>query len=287
MSTPPQDFVLDYSLVDVFAEHRLEGNQLAIFTDARSLTADQMQALARETNLAETTFILPQQDEHEGVRVRIFTVQEELPFAGHPTLGSARAWLAAGGSPKASGRIVQECGAGLVPLRQEGQRLAFAAPPLVRSGPPSAGELEEACAFLGLSRDAVVDTNWVDNGPGWLGIMLASAEAVLALHPAAAWPRRMDVGVVGPHPRGSEAAFEVRALFSDHTGAVREDPVTGSLNASLAQWLFAAGRAEGAYVAAQGTRLGRAGRVYVSRDEAGQVWIGGETRILIDGSVEI
>jgi PhzF family phenazine biosynthesis protein len=273
--------------VDVFGRELLSGNPLAVVSEAEGIDEAAMLGLTRWVNLSETTFLLPPIHPEADYRVRIFTPDRELPFAGHPTLGSARAWLAAGGSPKASGRIVQECGAGLVPLRQEGQRLAFAAPPLVRSGPPSAGELEEACAFLGLSRDAVVDTNWVDNGPGWLGIMLASAEAVLALHPAAAWPRRMDVGVVGPHPRGSEAAFEVRALFSDHTGAVREDPVTGSLNASLAQWLFAAGRAEGAYVAAQGTRLGRAGRVYVSRDEAGQVWIGGETRILIDGSVEI
>jgi PhzF family phenazine biosynthesis protein len=273
--------------VDVFGSGPLAGNPLAVVADAEGIDEATMLAATRWVNLSETTFLLPPTHPEADYRVRIFTPARELPFAGHPTLGTACVWLAAGGRPRVSDRIVQECGAGLVPLRQDGERLAFAAPPLIRSGPPSAAELEEACAFLGLPRDAVVDANWVDNGPGWLGIMLGSAEAVLALQPAAAWPRHIDVGVVGPHPSGSETGFEIRALFSDHTGAVREDPVTGSLNASLAQWLFDTGRARGSYVAAQGTRLGRAGRVFVNRDEAGEVWIGGQTRIIISGTVEI
>jgi PhzF family phenazine biosynthesis protein len=272
--------------VDVFGREALSGNPLAVVGDSEGLDEEAMLALARWLNLSETTFLAPPSDPRADYKVRIFTPARELPFAGHPTLGSARAWLAAGGLPRVEGRIVQECGAGLVPIREDGERLAFAAPPLIRSGPPTPAELAEACEFLGVARDAVVDAAWVDNGPGWLGVMLASAEAVLALQPAASWPRHVDIGVVGPQGPGGETAFEVRALFSDHTGAVREDPVTGSLNASLAQWLFASGRADGAYVAAQGTRLGRKGRVFVSRDEAGGVWIGGAARILIDGFVE-
>ena len=209
-----------------------------------------------------------------------------MPFAGHPTLGSCHAWLAAGNRPKKAGEIAQECGAGLVAIRRDGERLSFAAPALIRSGAPSPDELAEARELLGIASSDVVDAAWIDNGPGWLGIRLASAQEVLSLTPARSWPGRIDVGVVGPHAPGGDAAVEVRAFFSDHLGSIVEDPVTGSLNASVAQWLFATGAVEEAYVAAQGTCLGRKGRVHISRDETGQVWVGGEARVHVEGRLQ-
>ncbi|WP_237478037.1 PhzF family phenazine biosynthesis protein [Lichenibacterium dinghuense] len=272
-----------FHLVDVFGTGPFSGNPLAVVAEAEGLTTGEMQRIAAWTNLSETTFLLPPTDSGADYRVRIFTTLHELPFAGHPTLGSCHAWLAGGGRPRAPGRVVQQCGAGLVPVRTGGERLAFAAPPLLRGGPPSDAELDEALAVVRLPRSAVVEARWVDNGPGWLGLMLGSAAEVLAVEPARHHPRRVDVGLVGPHAPGGDADFELRAFFSGPAGSVVEDPVTGSLNASVAQWLFAAGRARGAYVAAQGARLGRRGRVHAEQDADGRVWIGGRTETLFAG----
>jgi PhzF family phenazine biosynthesis protein len=277
---------LSMDLIDVFGVEPLSGNPLAVVAGAQALDGEGMQRLARWLNLSETTFLLPPTRPDADYRVRIFTLDRELPFAGHPTLGSCHAWLAAGGTPRNKTQIVQECGAGLVTIARDDQRLSFAAPPLIRSGPPSEEELADALRLLGIDASEVVDAAWVDNGPGWLGIRLASAQSVLALNPARSWPHRIDVGVVGPHAAGGDAAFEVRAFFSDHLGAVVEDPVTGSLNASLAQWLFATDQATGAYIAAQGTRLDRKGRIHIRRDQSGQVWVGGETRTLMEGRLK-
>lgn len=277
---------LSIDLVDVFGAEPLSGNPLAVVAGAEALDEGEMQSLTRWLNLSETAFLLPPTRPEADYRVRIFTLAHELPFAGHPTLGSCHAWLAAGGAPRKKTQIVQECGAGLVTIARDNGRLSFAAPPLIRSGAPSEAELGDALRLLGIDLGEVVDAAWIDNGPGWLGIRLASAQRVLALNPARSWPRRIDVGVVGPHAAGGDAAFEVRAFFSDHLGAIIEDPVTGSLNASLAQWLFAMNQAAGAYVAAQGTRLGRKGRIYLRRDESGQVWVGGDARTLVEGRLQ-
>jgi PhzF family phenazine biosynthesis protein len=274
------------SMIDVFGTEAFSGNPLAVVTGACDLSTEDMLRITRWFNLSETTFLLPTENPRADYCVRIFTLDRELPFAGHPTLGTCHAWLEAGGVPKNSGDILQECGAGLVRIRRDAGQLAFAAPPLLRSGPLSAEELADAVRFLGVAAEEVVDAAWVDNGPGWLGIRLASAEKVLSLAPARSWPTRVDIGVVGPHASG-DIAFEVRAFFGDHAGAIIEDPVTGSLNASLAQWLFDSGVAKGDYIAAQGTCLGRKGRVYASRDQAGQVWIGGSTRTHLAGRLKI
>ncbi|MFB9886219.1 PhzF family phenazine biosynthesis protein [Balneatrix alpica] len=272
-------------MVDVFGSGPLAGNPLAVVICEEELATEEMQRLTRWFNLSETTFVLPPTTAEADYRLRIFTLEREMPFAGHPTLGSCHAWLQAGNQPKHPGQVVQECGAGLVPIRQEHGRLAFAAPPLLRFAAPSLTELNDALQMLRLQLSDVVEASWIDNGPGWLGIRLASAEQVLALQPARSWSGQMDVGVVGPYPAGGEAAFEVRAFFSDHLGCIVEDPVTGSLNASIAQWLYSTGEVEGDYIAAQGRCLGRDGRVYVSRDEQGQVWIGGATRSQVVGQL--
>lgn len=277
---------ISISMVDVFGAEAFSGNPLAVVAGASGLSTEDMLSITRWFNLSETTFLLPPVDVSADYRVRIFTLDRELPFAGHPTLGTCHAWLEAGGVAKNDSEIVQECGAGLVRIRSDSGRLSFAAPSLIRSGPLSTDELAGAARFLGLMAEEVVDAAWVDNGPGWLGIRLASAQKVLSLTPARSWPTRVDIGVVGPHASG-DVAFEVRAFFGDHAGAIIEDPVTGSLNASLAQWLFNSGVATGDYVAAQGTCLGRKGRVYARRDETGQVWIGGDTRTHVAGRLKI
>jgi len=272
-------------MVDVFGAGPLSGNPLAVVTGADALATHDMQQLTRWFNLSETAFVFAPTHPGADYRVRIFTLDREMPFAGHPTLGSCHAWLSGQRSPKHETVITQECGAGLVRIRRDRGRLAFAAPPLIRSGAPTHAELDDARQLLGIEAGDILDAAWIDNGPGWLGIRLASAEKVLSLDPARRWPARIDVGVVGPHAEGGDAAFEVRAFFTDHLGAIVEDPVTGSLNASLAQWLFATGVAPGDYVAAQGTRLGRNGRIHLARDEAGQVWVGGETRTHVKGEL--
>jgi PhzF family phenazine biosynthesis protein len=269
-------------LVDVFRSGPLSGNPLGVVLDGAGLTDAEMLRLTQWLNFSETTFLFPPDDAAADYKVRIFTPDRELPFAGHPTLGTCHAWLEAGGTPKRADRIVQSCGVGLVEIKREGERLAFAAPPLVRSGPPSAAELDDALGILGISREAIVDCQWIDNGPGWLGVLLPSAEAVLALQPRSQRPGRIEIGVIGP---AENVDFELRGFFTDHNGALREDPVTGSLNASAAQWMFASGRAKGSYVAAQGTALGAAGRIYLSQDENGQVWVGGENRTVASGTL--
>ena len=268
--------------VDVFATTPYYGNPVAVVLDASGLSTEAMQRFANWTNLSETTFVLPATDPAADYRVRIFTASVELPFAGHPTLGTCHAWLEHGGSPHDPAAVVQECGAGLVRLRPTGDGLAFAAPPLVRSGPVDDAVVAHIADVLGIAVSEIVDAQWADNGPGWVAVLLADAAAVLALRPAAT---DLDIGVVGPYPPGSPAAVEVRA-FTPAEGATVEDPVTGSLNASLAEWLLRAGRVEAPYVASQGTALGRAGRVHVTRDD-GQIWVAGGTVTCVTGEVDL
>ena len=272
----------DFYLVDVFGLGKFSGNPLAVVQDAADLDSETMQEIARWLNFSETTFLLPPETDRGDYRVRIFTLERELPFAGHPTLGSCRAWLAAGGLAKDKQLIVQECGAGLVRIRAE-HRLAFAAPPLIRSGPVDFTKRAELACVLNIAVSEILDAQWVDNGPGWIAVLLASAEDVLKLEPVRHHPTRVDLGVVGAYAPGGSVSFELRAFFSDHRGALIEDPVTGSLNASVAQWLIGTGRARAPYVAAQGTRLGRAGRIYIDADPQGDVWLGGDTHILFSG----
>jgi len=274
---------LPFQLVDVFGTGPFTGNPVAVITEARDLAAEEMQRITRWLNLSESAFLLPPTRPEADYRVRIFTLARELPFAGHPTLGSCHAWLAAGGRPKRGEKIVQECGAGLVAVRRDGPDLAFAAPPLLRKGAASAAERERAAEVLRIDPGEIVAAQWADNGPGWLVVMLASAEAVLALDPQRHYPGRVDLGVVGPYPAGSPADFELRAFFSGVGGALIEDPVTGSLNAAVGQWLFASGRARGGYTASQGTLLGRSGRIGVREDARGQVWVSGRTETLFFG----
>jgi len=236
-----------FSQVDVFGSRGLDGNPLAVVHGAEGLDGTRLQRFAAWTGLSETTFLLPPTTDEADYRVRIFTTEEELPFAGHPTLGSAYAWLAAGGRSRLAGSVVQECGAGLVPLRRDGERLAFAAPPLSRFEPVAEDLVVRIAGGLGLARSEVLDASWLVNGPRWIGIRLPSAEQVLGVRPDAATLTGLDLGLVGPYPAGSEAAYEVRALLPGQT--VAEDPVTGSLNAGLAFWLIGAGLVPDHYVA--------------------------------------
>ena len=270
--------------LDVFADRPLAGNPLAVVHDAAALSEAQMAAFARWTNLSETTFLLPPTDAQADYRVRIFTPGGELPFAGHPTLGSCHAWLAAGGAPKSHDRIVQQCAVGLVPLRRDGSKLAFAAPPCLRE-PVDPALLQAVLAALGLAAERVQAAAWLDNGPRWLSLRIDDAATLLALTPDHAALRSLaKVGLVAPQPAGADTAFEVRA-FAAPVG-INEDPVTGSLNAGLAQWLIDDGAAPDAYVAAQGTALGRAGRVHVLR-EGDALWIGGEVTPCIEGELRL
>jgi PhzF family phenazine biosynthesis protein len=270
--------------LDVFSAQPLKGNPLAVVHAADGLDEATMATFARWTNLSETTFLLPPTEPTADYRVRIFTPGGELPFAGHPTLGSCAAWLAAGGVPKLGGTVVQECGVGLVRIRRDGARLAFAAPPLKRTGPLDEPLLARIAAGLGVPREVIVQHQWVDNGPGWCAVMLRSAAEVLAVKPDWALLGPVKLGLVGPQPEGADTLFEVRAFVP--TLGVPEDPVTGSLNAGLAQWLIGAGHAPRAYVAAQGAALGRAGRVHVQHDGT-DCWIGGEVAFCIEGTVTI
>ena len=272
--------------VDVFTAVALKGNPLAVVHAAEGLGDATMAAFARWTNLSETTFLLPPTQAEADYRVRIFTPGGELPFAGHPTLGSCWAWLAAGGQAKQAGVVVQECGVGLVRVKRDAvqaQRLAFAAPPLRRSGPLEPALLQRIATGLGVAPADVLQHQWVDNGPGWCAVMLKSAAQVLAVRPDWAVLGDLKLGLVGAQPAGHEALFEVRAFVP--TLGVPEDPVTGSLNAGLAQWLIGAGLAPPAYSVVQGTALGRDGRVFVQRDAAGDIWIGGDVAPCVDGEV--
>jgi len=273
--------MLEFRQVDVFSRAGLGGNPVAVVHAADGVTDEQMQTFARWTHLSETTFLLRPTDPAADYRLRIFTPSSELPFAGHPTIGSAHAWLEAGGVPAAADRVLQECAAGLVTLRRT-PRLAFAAPPLIRSGEVSGDDRERIVRALRIAHDDVVDLAWIDNGPGWVGVLLQDADAVLALEPD--WAvLDLDVGVVGPRT-GGDTACEVRALCPLSTG-ITEDPVTGSLNAGIGQWL-AGTVLPTSYVAAQGTVIGRSGRVHVDR-EGDDVWIGGDATTVIHGEVSL
>jgi PhzF family phenazine biosynthesis protein len=300
-----------FSQVDVFTATPYLGNPLAVVHDATGLDAAAMQRVTDWTNLSEASFLAPPTHSGADYAVRIFCPGRELPFAGHPTLGSCHAWLEAGGRPKGE-FIVQECGIGLVRIRRNAVSgaLAFAAPPLVRGGPLDDADLDTIARGLRIARSDIVAHAWCDNGPRWRGVMLASAQQVLALKPDAAvlsgWELgivgpRAKLGVVGPRTPGQPAAnqssiapgshasedsdFEVRAFFPGHSG-LAEDPVTGSLNAAVAQWLIGAGIAPARYVAAQGTALGRAGRVHV--EQVGKdIWIGGHSVTCVRGEVVV
>jgi PhzF family phenazine biosynthesis protein len=273
-----------FAQVDVFTTVAYAGNPVAVVLDGSGLGTEQMHRFARWTNLSETTFVLPPVDREADYLVRIFTPTLELPFAGHPTLGTCHAWLTLGGGrPKQDDVIVQECAAGLIPVRRSDAGLAFAAPPLLRSGAVDEAFVQRIATAARIERGQILAAEWVVNGPEWIAILLASADEVLALAPG---PMDFDLGVVGPHPEGSSEAFEVRAFFPKD-GATVEDPVTGSLNASVAQWLLRTGRAQAPYVASQGTVLGRSGRVHISTDADGAVWVGGGTITCIGGTVEI
>lgn len=272
----------DFRQVDVFSPLPLLGNPVAVVHDADGLTDEQLAAFARWTNLSETTYLLAPTVPGADYRLRIFTPGGELPFAGHPTLGSAHAWLEAGGMPAHTTTVVQECGAGLVRVRR-GDRLAFAAPPLRRSGPVEAADRARIVTALDVPATAVLDAQWIDNGPGWVGVLLADAQQVLDLRPRWAAFGDLEIGVLGPHRTGAGADVEVRAFCPQH--GIHEDPVTGSLNAGLGQWL-AGGRLPTSYVAAQGTVLGRRGRVHVDR-VGDDVWVGGDTLTTIHGTVAL
>jgi PhzF family phenazine biosynthesis protein len=277
----------NFKQVDVFSGTPYRGNPLAVVLDGTGLSDEQMQHFARWANLSETTFLLPPQDSAADYRVRIFTPGGELNFAGHPTLGSCHAWLEAGGKARGGEFIVQDCKVGPVRIRRDGSRLAFEAPPLKR-GAPSPAVLAQVAAALGLNAGQVITAQTLDNGVAWLALLLDSPQTVLALTPNHLQLKQLGhkVGVTAAYPDGAAGPqLEVRA-FAAAIG-VLEDPVTGSLNASMAQWLIADGHMPARYLAAQGACLDRAGRVHVERDAAGQVWIGGESVTCIAGSVAL
>ncbi|SFU10356.1 PhzF family phenazine biosynthesis protein [Arthrobacter sp. ov118] len=273
-----------FTQVDVFAPGPKAGNPVAVVHAADGLTAEQMQNFANWTNLSETTFLQTPSDPAADYKLRIFTPRVELPFAGHPTLGSAHAWLENGGQPHDKDHLVQECRAGLVKIRREDAELSFQAPPLTRSGSVEAAVLQQVITGLGITPDEVLGSNWVDNGPGWLGIRLASARQVLDLRPHFSTMGKIKVGVIGAYEKGGPADFEVRAFAPGH--GVDEDPVTGSLNAGLAQWLRGEGAAESTFSVQQGTVLGRGGYLRIA-SEADAIWVGGASRTVIKGHVTL
>ncbi len=276
----------DFKQLDVFSSVSLKGNPLAVVLGADGLSDEQMADFARWTNLSETTFLLTPRDPQADYRVRIFTTLKELPFAGHPTLGSCHAWLKAGGVPKGE-EIIQECEIGLVRIRRQGAELAFIAPPLLRGGLVDAPLLERVRLGLGLEREAIVRSQWVDNGAGWLAVMLADRDQVLRLQPDYSQLLGLAVGVIAPcDPLRDEvdAQFEVRAFVAGD--GAQEDPATGSLNAGVAQWLLGEGLAPERYVVSQGTAMGRAGRIHVER-QGDEIWIGGAVAVCIEGRLQL
>ncbi|WP_315810600.1 PhzF family phenazine biosynthesis protein [Bradyrhizobium sp. SZCCHNR3107] len=275
---------LPFHQVDVFSKVAFKGNPLAVIAEADGLDDAAMQAIANWTNLSETTFLSRAQNPGADYHVRIFTPQRELPFAGHPTLGSCHVWLALGGRPKGE-HVVQECGAGLVRIKRDGDRLAFAAPPLRRSGAVDAELTSRIAAALGIPTSTMRAVQWIDNGPGWIGVLIDSRRALLDIRYNPAALPQQPIGVVAPWDRaqdGTDADYEVRGFM----WGGGEDPVTGSLNASLAQWLIGAGIAPKQYVASQGTVLGRAGRVHVAQD-GDTIWIGGDVAPVVKGTISL
>ncbi|MBP1123900.1 MULTISPECIES: PhzF family phenazine biosynthesis protein [Pseudomonas] len=272
----------DFKQLDVFSSVPLKGNPLAVVLGADSLTDQQMADFAKWTNLSETTFLLTPRDPKADYRVRIFTTLRELLFAGHPTLGSCHAWLQAGGVPKGE-EIIQECEIGLVRIRRQGDELAFIAPPLLRSGEVEASLLERVRLGLGLAPGAILRSQWVDNGAGWLAVMLADRQSVLDLQPDYAQLLGLAVGVIAPSDVG-DTQFEVRAFVAGD--GAPEDPATGSLNAGVAQWLLSEGLAPEHYVVSQGTAMGRAGRIHIER-QGDEIWVGGAVAVCIDGRLQL
>jgi PhzF family phenazine biosynthesis protein len=276
--------VMQIDLLDVFAgPGGLSGNPLAVVRGGEALDTVAMQALTSWLGFSETTFLLPPSDPGADYRLRIFYPAGELPFAGHPTLGSAFAWLAAGGSPRTPGRVVQQCGAGLIEVEVAGDTLAFKAPPLRRSGLLDAELRAEMVRIAGVDPAMVIEAVHADNGPPWRLLRLASADAVLAAQPVARVEGTVDLALIGPHAAGAGLDWEVRAFFTKAGGTLAEDPVTGSLNAAAAQHLFASGLARGAYVAGQGRMIGADGRVQARQESDGSVWIGGRVALVSQG----
>lgn len=271
-------------LVDVFGSGPLSGNPLAVVRGGDALDDAAMLRLTQWLGFSETTFLLPPTDPAADYKVRIFYPAGELPFAGHPTLGTAHAWLAAGGVPKAPGRIVQECGIGLVDVRQQAEKLAFKAPPLIRSGALDEAEKAEVMRLTGIEEGQVVAAVHAANGPGWKVLHLRNSREVLAAEPAPRAAIGTDVALLGPRPAGEGAQWELRAFFADPSGRLKEDPVTGSLNAAVAQYLFGAGLAQGSYVAAQGRKTGADGLVFCSRADDG-IWIAGRVETVSSGGL--
>jgi PhzF family phenazine biosynthesis protein len=273
-----------FTQVDVFTDTLMYGNPVAVVHDADGISDDEMAAFARWTNLSETTFLLRPTNDLADYRLRIFTPGGELPFAGHPTLGSARAWLEAGSSPRTPGTLRQECGAGLIAIRQEGERLAFAAPALRREGPVDIADMAVIRRALKLEPDVIEGANLVDNGPGWIGILLLGAEDVLELQPDFSLLGDFAVGVIGPYESAETPTYEMRAFVPGLN--VPEDPVTGSLAAGFATWLIGDGLAPDRYTIHQGTALERRGRIHVERD-GNTIWVGGDTVIGVRGEVAL
>ena len=272
-----------FTQVDVFSETPFLGNPLAVVLDGDGLGTDEMQQFATWTNLSETTFVTRSRDPAADYAVRIFDPANELPFAGHPTLGTCHAWLVAGGRPRDDDEIVQECGAGLIAIRRTQDGLAFRSPQPSRTGPVDDALVARIAEMLRIHRGEIVEAQWAALGPSWIAVLLESAQAVLALRPGVV---DLDLGVVGPYPPGSPEQFEVRAFF-EKDGQTAEDPVTGSLNAAIAAWLRTSGRATLPYVASQGQVLGRRGRLVLSTDEADAIWVAGRTTTIITGVVDL
>ncbi|MCH0564866.1 MULTISPECIES: PhzF family phenazine biosynthesis protein [unclassified Streptomyces] len=282
--TRPLRRLRPFRQVDVFADTPYLGNPVAVVLDGEGLTDEDMARLAVWTNLSETTFVVPPSSDEADYALRIFTPGGEIPFAGHPTLGSAHAWLEAGGIPKSPGTLIQECGMGLVAVRRSGTDLSFRAPGLRRDGPLDSAHLDLVARGLGIARRRIVAHRWVDNGPGWAAVQLASAEEVLALEPDERGMRDLMLGVVGAYPDGAPLRFEVRAFAAP--AGVREDPVTGSLNAGVAQWLIGNGTAPRAYRVGQGARVGRQG-VLAVRAHDDEVWLGGRSVTCVRGEIQL
>ncbi|MFJ5264979.1 PhzF family phenazine biosynthesis protein [Streptomyces sp. NPDC088387] len=281
--TVPRD--RSFVQVDVFSTRPFQGNPVAVVMDGTDVTDDEMQRVAQWTNLSETTFVLPATTPEADYRLRIFTPQGELPFAGHPTLGSARAWLACGGVPRHTDRVVQECGAGLVTVRRGTDMLSFAAPPRIREGALDDAYLHRIIKAFGIQAEDVLAHQWVDNGPGWAVLHLPTADDVLALDPDLSLIPEAMVGAIGAYPEGAEHDFELRT-FAPGCG-VPEDPACGSMNASVGQWLTATGAAPSAYRVSQGTRVGRAATIEVNAEADGTVWVSGTATVLVRGTITL
>jgi PhzF family phenazine biosynthesis protein len=273
-----------FNQVDVFTDQALKGNPLAVVHRADELSQREMQDIANWTNLSETTFLLNPINQEADYRVKIFTPKTELPFAGHPTLGSCFAWIKRGGLPKSKDFIIQECEIGLVKIRNANNRLSFSAPNLIKTGPIDVATLQTISKGIGVSMDEIVHHQWVDNGPGWCAVMLKTADQVLNLKLDPQLLKHFKLGVIGPHPDGNSFDFEVRAFVFPY--GIAEDPVTGSLNAGIASWLFRDNLIQKNYCVSQGTALGRAGKIYIER-QGDFIWVGGEVVNCISGELQI